>query len=313
MKHALSLRFLMPVALAAGLTCACAEGDKSFEETLAGNGGEQPSASAGSGGTTEPGAGGSAAGGSGGTTGAGGSGSPVALNPFPVGSTVKILAVGDSITRATCWRAKLWESLNGKYQGRFDFVGTLQSNPGCTPANFDQDNQGYSSSLVTEVVAGITTARMCDPMPCPTLADLSAAFTTAQPDVVLMHFGTNDVWNNRPATTILDAYSQVLDAARSANANVIVMVAQIIPMNVTATTCAGCTCPTCPTGIMQLDTQIVDWAASKSTTASPVVVVDQLTGFDATADNRDGVHPNDQGSQKMAARWFDALEPLFGD
>jgi hypothetical protein len=49
-----------------------------------------------------------------------------------------------------------------------------------------------------------------------------------------------------------------------------------------------------------------------STTASPVVVVDQWTGFSATSDTKDGVHPNDStGSQKMADAWFAALEPLF--
>jgi lysophospholipase L1-like esterase len=35
--------------------------------------------------------------------------------------------------------------------------------------------------------------------------------------------------------------------------------------------------------------------------------VDQYTGFDATADTRDGVHPNTQGSQKMASKWAAAL------
>ncbi|MET0414215.1 MAG: SGNH/GDSL hydrolase family protein, partial [Polyangiaceae bacterium] len=176
---------------------------------------------------------------------------------------------------------------------------------------FDADNQGYSSSLITEIAAGVTTTRTCDPS-CPTMADVAQAFVSADPDVVLMHFGTNDVWNGRAPADILNGYSQVVDAARAANPNVVVLVAQIIPMNVTEATCAGCTCAGCPTAVPQLDQQIVGWAASKSTAESPVVVVDQLTGYDATADNRDGVHPNDSGSQKIADRWLTALTPLFG-
>jgi lysophospholipase L1-like esterase len=344
MRHSTRLRFLAPLALAATLIGACSEGDSTSENVLpssasggstaqtgpgamgaddtpAGGAGDTPgtggageitpggvAASAGTGGQA------SAAGAQGGSGGApateSAGGTAGALNPISA-DTIKIMAVGDSITRATCWRARLWEALNQSFAGRFDMVGTLQSNPGCTPANFDADNQGYSSSLITEIAAGITSARTCDPA-CPTMADLAQAFMTAQPNVVLMHFGTNDVWNGRAPADILSGYSQVVDAARAANPNVVILVAQIIPMNVTEATCTGCTCAGCPTAVPALDQQIVGWAAGKSSAASPVVVVDQLTGYDATADNRDGVHPNEQGSQKIADRWFAALAPLFG-
>lgn len=221
------------------------------------------------------------------------------------------MAIGDSVTRATCFRALLWQQLTAAYPDRFDFVGTLASDSGCTPANYDRDNQAYSSSLITEIVAGVTNARTCDPNPCPALSDLQAAFTAVPPDVVLMHFGTNDVWNGKPSTEILSAYSSVLDALRAASPNVRVLVAQIIPMNVTETTCAGCTCASCPTAITTLNAEIATWAAAQSTPASPVIVVDQWTGFDPTTDTGDGVHPNAAGSQKMADAWFAALQPFF--
>lgn len=328
---------MAPLLAAALLSCSCSEDGSSSRETFPNSaaggttpGVEQPAGPAPDNGATPaptPGAGGAggevvpgdvAAGGQPALPGAGGSGagqgaggSLGVLEPAPAGTVLRIQAIGDSITRATCWRARLWEALNASYAGRFDFVGTLQSNPSCTPANFDADNQGYSSSLITEIATGVTTARTCDPT-CPTMADVAQAFVTADPDVVLMHFGTNDVWNGRAPADILNGYSQVVDAARAANPNVVVLVAQIIPMNVTEATCAGCTCAGCPTAIPALDAQIVGWAAGKSTAESPVVVVDQLTGYDATADNRDGVHPNDSGSQKIADRWLSALTPLFG-
>jgi mannan endo-1,4-beta-mannosidase len=41
-------------------------------------------------------------------------------------------------------------------------------------------------------------------------------------------------------------------------------------------------------------------------------VVDQFTGYDAVADNVDGVHPTSStGSQKIADNWYAALVPLF--
>jgi lysophospholipase L1-like esterase len=221
------------------------------------------------------------------------------------------MPIGDSITRATCWRAQLWKQLNASFPSRFHLVGTLSSDPGCGVAGYDTANQGYSSSLVTEVVAGITNARTCDPF-CPALSDLQTAFNTVMPSVALIHYGTNDVWNSKPPSAILSAYGAVIDALRAANPNIVVLLAQIIPMNVTAATCSGCSCASCPTAVPALNAQIATWAPTKSTAASPIVVVDQYTGFDAVADTVDGVHPNPStGSQKMATKWYAALAPLF--
>ena len=236
---------------------------------------------------------------------------PTPLSKLSTDSPIKIVAVGDSITRATCWRASLWDKLNQSFASRFDFVGTLKSDNGCAPAGYDQDNQGYSSSLVTEIVANITTARMCDPNPCPALADLQQALMTDRADVALMHFGTNDVWNSKNPEDIVAGYTAVVEALRAANPKVVILVAQIIPMNVTASTCNDCTCAGCATGVPALNTRIISWAAEHDSADSPIRVVDQYDGYDATADNRDGVHPNSQGSLKMADQWYTALAPLF--
>lgn len=223
---------------------------------------------------------------------------------------VRIMAVGDSIVRATCWRGLLWQHLNQNYASRFDLVGTLSNDPGCGLGSYDMDNQGYSSSLITEVVAGITTARGCDPA-CPSLNTFKTAFAAATPDVVLMHYGTNDVWNAKPTSQVISAYSTLIDAVREANPFVVLLVAQIIPMNVTNATCTGCSCPGCPTAIPAFNAALATLAMSKSTDASPVIVVDQYTGFDAILDTKEGVHPNTQGSQKMADRWYAALTRNF--
>lgn len=226
-------------------------------------------------------------------------------------SVLEIMALGDSITRATCWRALLWQQLSQSFASRFHLVGTLSSDNGCGVAGYETANQGYGGALVTQIVAGITDARTCQPF-CPTLADLTTAFDAVKPDVVLMHFGTNDVWSAVPAADILNAYDAVIDALRGANPDVTILVAQIIPMDVTSATCSGCSCPSCPTAVPALNAKIAAWAPTRSTAASPIIVVDQYTGFDAAADTRDGVHPNDTtGSSKMAARWYASLAPLF--
>jgi len=236
---------------------------------------------------------------------------PAPLGPLSTeGGVIRIMAVGDSITASTCWRADLWQQLTVSFPGRFDLVGTLTSDSGCPPSGYDQDNQGYGSSLVTEIAAGITTARTCQPT-CPSLSDLQQAFLAKPADVALMHFGTNDVWNARPTEDIVNAYTAVVTALRAANPRVVILVAQIIPMNVTDATCAGCTCAGCPSSVPALNTRIVSWAAEHDSADSPIRVVDQFTGYDATLDNREGVHPNAQGSQKISDQWYVTLAPLF--
>jgi lysophospholipase L1-like esterase len=270
--------------------------------------------------------GGRAAGGAGSSQGGGagnaqaGTGSSMAGNAGSGGGvgtgTLKIMPIGDSTTQSTCWRAVLWQTLTTNHSGHFDFVGTHKSDAGCSPSNYDQDNEAYGSSLLSEAVSGMfANNRMCSPAaasgPCPKLSDFDAAFDTYKPDVALIHYGTNDVWNSIPTAQIMTGFDDLVDGLRAANANVKVFVAKIIPMNVTNMTCSGCSCSACNDNITALSAAIEMWAPTKSTAASPVSVVDQNTGFDATTDTRDGVHPNDAGSQKMAAKWDAVLEPLF--
>jgi lysophospholipase L1-like esterase len=238
--------------------------------------------------------------------------------PGGLPALVRIVSVGDSTTQSTCWRALLWRELQQNFPGRTDFVGSHQSDSNCRVPGSDQDNEAYGSALVTEVAAGVTDRRTCSPA-CPTLDDLRQRFAATPADVAFLHFATNDVWNGiNPGTasspepgSILAAYGAVLAALREVNPNIRVFAAEIIPMNVTETTCAGCTCAECPGRIATLNQRIVEWAAANATANSSITVVDQFTAFDAVSDTRDGVHPNDVGSQKMADRWYAALAPLL--
>lgn len=113
-------------------------------------------------------------------------------------------------------------------------------------------------------------------------------------------FGTNDVWSNIAPATILAAYGKLVDQMRASNPAMKVLVAQIIPM-------APNTCGECGQRVVALNSAIPGWAASKSTTQSPVVVVDHWTGFSTTTETYDGVHPNAAGDQKMSDRWYPKL------
>jgi lysophospholipase L1-like esterase len=269
-----------------------------------GAGGAAGAARGGAGGGT--GTGGAGTGGRVGAGGAGGSGIGGSSGAGGRAGLLRLMPLGDSTTGSVCWRAMLWQMLNqGGFTGRFDFVGSRHNDAGCGVTGYDLDNEGHPSVLVTnfivdadDLVAGIQTPQ--------------ALLGQNPADVVLLHFATNDVWNNVAPATILSAYSTVLSALRAANPRVTILVAQLIQLlPVNTATCTTCACPTCDTRMIALNAQIPGWAAANSTATSPIIVVDQHTGFDATTDTVDGVHPNAAGSAKIAARWYSALTPRF--
>jgi lysophospholipase L1-like esterase len=200
---------------------------------------------------------------------------------------VRVMPLGDSITGSPgCWRALLWQKLQSAGLTNVDFVGTLPPQ-GCG-VTYDGDNEGHGGALATQVAAQ---------------NQLPGWLSATHPDVVLMHFGTNDVWNNLAPATILAAFSTLVDQMRASNPAMKILVAQIIPMNPT-------NCADCAQRVVAFNAAIPAWAAGKTTSASPITVVDQWTGFTDATDTADGVHPNDSGNTKMANRWYPALAPL---
>ncbi|MEU3557394.1 cellulose binding domain-containing protein [Streptomyces fragilis] len=201
---------------------------------------------------------------------------------------VRVMPLGDSITGSPgCWRAVLWNQLRTAGYTDVDFVGTLGPQ-GCGQ-EYDGDNEGHGGELVTNV------------------ADqnlLPARLRATLPDVVVMHFGTNDVWSNISPDRILAAYTKLVEQMRAGNPDMRILVAQIIPMN------PG-TCAACAQRVVDLNARIPGWARSTSTERSPVTVVDQWTGFSTAADTYDGVHPNASGDRKIAARWYPALTAVL--
>jgi len=199
---------------------------------------------------------------------------------------VRIMPLGDSITGSPgCWRALLWRRLQQASITNTKFVGSLPAQ-GCGFA-YDGANEGHGGILATGIVAR---------------RELPGWLQSAKPDIVMMHLGTNDVWNNKSPDEILAAFSTMVDWMRESNAKIKILVAQIIPMNPP-------NCKECGKRVEALNKGIVGWAQGKNTTSttSPIKVVDCWTGFDTAKMTGDGVHPNSAGNEKLAACWFDEL------
>lgn len=200
-------------------------------------------------------------------------------------AAVRIMPLGDSITGSPgCWRALLWNRLLSTGHTNIDFVGTLPPQ-GCG-VEHDGDNEGHGGYLATNVANQNL---------------LPGWLSATRPDIVLMHFGTNDVWSNIPPATIISAFTTLVNQMRASNPNMRILVAKIIPMN-------PATCPDCAQRAVALNDAIPAWAAATTTDQSPITVVDQWTGFDTATDTYDGVHPNDSGNRKIADAWFPALD-----
>ena len=212
-------------------------------------------------------------------------------------TTVKIMPLGDSITGSPgCWRSVLWNRLRSTGCTNVDFVGSL-TGQGC-PRAYDDAGEGHAGFLVTDVADNNL---------------LPPWLRVANPDIVLMHFGTNDCWSNVSVTAILAAYTKLVGQMRTNNPKMKIMVAQLIPMNpVNTAACPTCACATCGARVVALNAAIPAWAAGLTTPQSPITVVDQWTGFDPAVmpvgDTLDGVHPNDTtGTQKMSDKWYPPL------
>ncbi|HVT87667.1 MAG TPA: NPCBM/NEW2 domain-containing protein [Tepidisphaeraceae bacterium] len=203
-------------------------------------------------------------------------------------SSVRIMPLGDSITSSfgghASYRFFLYNQLlQAGYD--VDFVGSQTLNNGQAPlySNFDKDNEGHSGWRADEVAAN------------------TVAWATANnPDIVLLHVGTNDIGQGQSNDSTAADIGTIIDNLRSVNPNVKILLAQIIP------TTGG--------NVGQyslLNGLIATLATQKNTAQSPVILVDQFTGFNASTDTFDGNHPNDSGERKMSAKWFAALASVL--
>jgi len=225
------------------------------------------------GGAAMAGAAGSSAAGTGGT---GGTGGAVGLS-----GTVKIMVLGSSNELGTCWRALLWKGLQSAGIMNFDMVGGVTDGPDCDVPGYDKDLQAQSGIIISNLMA----------------SQFAGWFSAHPPEIVLMHFGGADLLANMPIDGVLKGYTLALEQLRLVNPSARLMIAQHTPEG--------------KDSVVELNADIVTWAAMHTTAASPITVIDLYTGLDPVNDFSDGVHLNVSGSQKVADRFFAALKPLF--
>lgn len=239
---------------------------------------------------------------------------------------IKIVTIGDSITQATngynSYRRDLWDKLtHGGYN--VDFVGSEnQTNRGADfpDSDFDPDHEGHWGWRIDELINGRSGQesegklsewlglKLNDQGEYVQDPDATDEYT---PDIALIHAGTNDASQNNTPTSSIDELKQVISILRQDNPNIVIFIAQLIPADPKKRNNDNNLLIN--PRIDTLNALIPDLVDSENTAHSPVFLVDQNTGFDATkgADTYDGLHPNESGEAKIAQNWFDALKPYL--
>lgn len=199
------------------------------------------------------------------------------------------MPLGDSITQGdsdhNTYRRPLWKTLESEGY-RVDFVGSTRAHHrGPAPLDdFDRDHEGHWGWRTDEI-----------------LEHVRGWVEESEPDIVLIHLGSNDVFEGESIDATLAELSELIDAVRETRPHATFLLGQIIP-----TTTARVN-----VRIRELNARIPEIASSKSTSVSPVIVVDHHTGFDAARQTYDGVHPNPDGEIHLSERWLEVLEEVL--
>lgn len=212
---------------------------------------------------------------------------------LPASARVTIMPLGNSITEGDEWdetyRFHVWKRLEAEGMApHVDFVGTMRGVRRGDPSDedFDQDHEGHWGYTTRDVDR-----------------ELYQWLRVNQPDIVMMHLGTNDIYDN---FTIAESHGNldlILDSLRSYSPSVHVLMAQLMPSGSFRNA-----------ALYEFNQTLPAWAAANATPTSPIEIVDCFTGFDPFRDLKyDQVHPSRYGQRKLGARFADALVPLLSE
>lgn len=214
----------------------------------------------------------------------------MAIAVLPGFTQTRIMPLGDSITEGTGssggglrgYRRPLWQALEADFL--VDFVGSLSDGDN----SFDQDHEGHAGWSATQIRSAIDNF-----------------LQISDPEMILLHIGTNDISANRTAQDIVDDIDATLEAIYGARSTNRVFLCAIIPRK------DGNDPQT-----QSLNDEIVKLANIRSANGDRINLVDMHEQFASvsnweTALMADNLHPNDAGYALMAETFFDAIAPYL--
>jgi lysophospholipase L1-like esterase len=264
-------------------------------------------------------------------------------------SQVKILPLGDSITRGFAgsynskgqhmtigYRGPLFNSLISSGYN-VDFVGTRSDGPPSipyfgAPAYYDYDNEGHSGWQAIQPSSDPTYPQF------DMLSRIDSFLISDQPDIVLMHLGTNDLESGQSPNGVVSDVNTLLNKIYSFNPNVVVFLAKIINRGLQVYSLDSSfytydshsysfNDPDAPANIRETTSNynslLGDMANERIINGNNIVLLNMETAItnyneDSSAHSSypygeliDTFHPNQKGYNKMADVWFNALNYYF--
>jgi len=217
-----------------------------------------------------------------------------AVLPQRQASAISVLLLGDSITEGhwrttrVPYRLPLWKRLRADNHA-VDFVGSWRGFRGdFWPLGellwpwHDLDHEGHWGWETGEVLSR--------------LAEWLRGYPV---DIALVHLGSNDIDRGQSVVSTIDELSEIISLLRDKNDRVVILLAQIIPIR--------------GIDVTEYNKAIAKLAQTLKSDQSPLVVVDQHSGYDIAQYNYDKYHPNKKGAQRIADIWYTALRDYLPD
>ncbi len=212
-------------------------------------------------------------------------------------ATTRIVPIGDSITSGgsvddggvhPTYRYWLYTKLRTNGYD-VDFVGS-RSDPDFPGYSFDKAHEGHGGYTIEGIVDGVGTG-----------GKLSTWLAGYYPDIALVLIGTNDVLANTNMDTRFSNLGRLVDTLRAKNPGIKIFVGKLPP--------TGDSYRNTNSGLITFNSRLDTWRSGKTTSSSPITVVDLYSGYDGRADNQAPryIHPDQSGEAKIADDWYTAI------
>ncbi len=231
---------------------------------------------------------------------------PVVVPPPPSPLPLpKLMPLGDSITRGTSDINYPNGSIPGGYRKElgsrlasaglaFDFVGAFSDN---AASGMDPDHNGINGFRTDHLLANLS------------------SWLTVNPDIVLLHAGTNDILQDIPVTTAANNLELLINNITSGAPGRRLYVSTLIPIQ---QNWLGRTAAYLNGNVNTYNTRVRSLVAQYATLGRKVYLVEMNGSIVFTDPNPinnfyqpgDGLHPGQAGYNQMASIWFNRLRDV---
>jgi lysophospholipase L1-like esterase len=235
--------------------------------------------------------------------------------PTPTISLGKVLALGDSIT----WGFSSKETAPGGYRLRLynallaagksiNYVGSVHDNTSTMLRDAGETlHEGHGGFRTDQILGNLTGVAIGTPVSSNSgghWLDGNATHPAVDPNIILLHIGTNDLLQHRTVASTADNLSKIIDTLTTLRPNARLFVSNILPI----------ADPTINASVLAYNKLIRDQIVPNfKALGRNVVFVDQYRNFvDATgtvmsAELPDTVHPTRAGYAKVGETWAQAI------